>query len=135
MTVSVVATPANPNRLDGAKEAVAPAGRSVADSRTRSNDVALRVRVIGKRAGPPPTPTTASEPTAIVKSPRGPILETSSSFSWTESGSVQVFQLRVPRYWSASLTSAGVSPGRSALRRAAAPVTCGVAIDVPDMYW
>ena len=40
----------------------------------------------------------------------------------------------VPRSWRACFTSAGVRFGRIALSRAAAPETCGAAIDVPDMY-
>src|SRR4029077_20554901 len=83
---------------------------------------------------PPASPTTEFVPTPTAKSPRGPSLETSSSFSWYGSGSVQTFQPKLPSYWRASLTSRGVNAGRVALRSAIAPVTWGAAIDVPDMY-
>ena len=61
-------------------------------------------------------------------------LLTSSSFSWCESGSVLVLHPRLPRYWSPSLTWAGVAVGRLALYRATAPVTAGAAMLVPEEY-
>src|SRR5215218_3992696 len=131
----VVERPPKPYTLVGLNVAEKPLGMSVAEKRIRSNEVDVRVKVIGTRAIAPASADTGLVPARMPKSPRRPSLDTLSSFSCTESGSVQSFQSVVPRYWSASLTSAGVSAGRVSLSRAAAPVTCGAAIDVPDMYW
>src|SRR3954447_416678 len=67
------------------------------------------------------------------KSPRATRCDTSSSGSWTESGSLAVFQSLLPAARSAARTSAGVASGLEALYSAAAPVTCGAAMDVPLM--
>ena len=103
-----------PYRLAGANPAPAPDGRPDAAREIRSNEVEPRVTVTAIRAVPPPRPTTASGPAATEKSPRGPMRETSSSRSWYGSGSVAVAQPSLPRYWRASLTSAGVRAGRLA---------------------
>src|SRR6476659_1901138 len=116
------------------KLAAQPEGTFDAVSRIRSNEVAVREIVIGKRAAPPGSPTMTFGPALRLKSPRGPIRLTSRSFSWYWSLSVDVRQFSVPRYWSASRTSAGVKFGRLAFKSATAPVTCGVAIDVPELY-
>ena len=82
---------------------------------TRSKNVELRLIVIATDAAPPVSGTTPTVGALSEKVPSTPSFDTSSSFSWYESGSVDVFQLRLPRYWSASLTSAGVAFGRLAL--------------------
>ena len=86
----------------------------------------------GTVTAPPASPTAAGCVAAMLNVPSGPRRETSRSFSCFESGSVDVFQSSVPRYWRASLTCAGVASGRLALYSATAPVTMGAAIEVPD---
>ncbi len=129
---SVVAVAVQPSRLVLSSAAVQPDGSDPIERLTRSKKVALRPSVSGTATAPPASPTAAGSVATIPNVPSGPSRETSSSFSWVESGSVDVFQLRLPRYWSASLTCAGVASGRLALYSATAPVTAGVAIDVPD---
>ncbi len=58
---------------------------------------------------------------------------TLSSFSLVESGSSALFQSVFPAACRADLTCAGEAPGLLALYSAAAPATCGEAIDVPLM--
>ena len=93
-----------------------------------------RTSVTVKSIVPPLVEMVGTSGTDRLNVPRGPRRETSSRRSWTSSGSLLVFQLRLPRYCSASLTSAGVKYGRNALTSATAPVTCGAAIEVPELY-
>ena len=69
---------------------------------------------------------------AIAKSPSRTMRETSSSGSCWPSGSLPVFQLKLPNARRADLTCAGVAVGRDDLYSAAAAVTWGAAIEVPD---
>src|SRR5919107_1448945 len=82
VTDSVEATAENPYRLVGEKLAMKPSGRSATDSRTRSNEVVVRVSEIGKRATPPASLSDAPGRDDNEKSPRGPSLETSRRRSW-----------------------------------------------------
>ncbi len=87
-----------PIRLDGDGPPVQPSGNDVIDSRTRSKNVPLRVSVSGIDAVVPASTVRG----CVVAAPKSKvpsvwILDTSSSGSWDGSGSVDVFQLRLPR--------------------------------------
>ena len=83
---------------------------------------------------PPAAPKTLDGAgAAIAKSPSITMCDTSSSGSWYASGSVEIFQSWLPNASSACLTWTGVAVGREDLYSATAPVTCGAAIEVPEM--
>src|SRR4051794_18146502 len=87
-----------PIRFEGVTDAVQPSGTEVIDRRTRSKNVALRATVIGMT--PPSGASTFGGvgPTGLIaKVPRAQIREVSSRGSCIESGSVDVFQLKLPR--------------------------------------
>ncbi len=104
-----------PSRLVESSEAFQPPGTPLTDRATRSKKVLLRPTVIGTTTAPPASPTGAGVSSLTSNVPRGPSRDTSSSFSCLSSGSVVTFQSRLPRYWSASFTWAGVAYGRLAL--------------------
>ena len=69
---------------------------------------------------------------AIAKSPSRTMCETSSSGSCVAVGVAPVFQSKLPNARRADLTCAGVAVGRDDLYSAAAAVTWGAAMEVPD---
>src|SRR5689334_22333619 len=76
---------------------VQPVGNDVIWNCTRSKNVALRVIVTGTRPVVPAS-TVFGVPAGLnANVPRAPIRDTSSSGSWYGSGSVEVFQFRLPR--------------------------------------
>ena len=84
--------------LVGTGAPVQPDGSEVTDRLTRSKKVELRATVIGTvPVVPASTVATVAEPGLRANVPRLPIFETSSSGSCVESGSVEVFQFRLPR--------------------------------------
>src|SRR5262245_47518667 len=98
VTVAVAAVAVHPNRLGTELLIVQPVGTWSKLSPTRSKNVELRVRTIGTDAVPPWDPMSTSPP--VVESenvPSGPRRRTSSSGSWVLSGSVEVFQPKLPR--------------------------------------
>ena len=77
----------------------------------------LRPTASGTVQAVPASPATSPSGGRValgMKSPSGPRRETSRRMSGEPSGSVVVFQLRLPRYWSAHLTSDGGAAGRVA---------------------
>src|SRR5829696_997322 len=97
-TEMLAAVAVQPITLDGTAAAVQPCGHDVTESLTRSKNVELRATLIGTVAVAPASAlVTAVEPALSANVPREPIFDTSSSGSWVESGSVDVFQLRFPR--------------------------------------
>src|SRR5215210_4319310 len=91
-------------------EPVIPAG-AVIDSVTVSKWVGVRARVTATARVPPASPIASAAPAARLKSPAGPMRDTSSRRSWVTSRSVEVNQFELPRYWSAVRTWAGVVHG------------------------
>src|SRR4051794_21106636 len=86
-----------------------PSGSDVIVDVIGSKKVSLRATPKGTTVLAPASPVAVGPPPGVsAKVPRGPIFETSSSGSCVESGSVAVFQLRLPRKRSAPRTSAGV---------------------------
>src|SRR6185503_16985830 len=134
VTLAVVDVPVQPYRLVAPMTTVQPLGTSSTLNRTRSKNEALRLTLIAASAVPPCDEMSRLPPFETEKLPSVATRVTSSRGSWVESGSVQYFQPRLPRKRSDSRTSPGVANGRLALYRATAPVTCGVAIEVPVMY-
>ena len=98
VTLSRADLAVQPNALVRSRCAVHPAGIPETDSFTRSKNVELRLIVIATDAGPPVSGTTPTVGASSENVPSGPSFDTSSSFSWYESGSVYVFHLRLPRY-------------------------------------
>src|SRR5947209_3514519 len=87
-----------PIRFEGVTEAVQPSGTEAIDRRTRSKKVALRATVIGMT--PPSGASTfggVGLAAWMANVPRAQIREVSSRGSCIESGSVDVFQLKLPR--------------------------------------
>ncbi len=84
-----------------------------------------------------PSPTIQAQPGPNVGPSTGTAsgqrASTLSSLSLIVSRSSLLFQSTLPAFWSAVRTAAGVAVGLWALYRAAAPATCGDAIDVPLM--
>jgi hypothetical protein len=115
MVASVVFA-VHPNKLGELSVADQPAGTSTKLNRTRSKKVELRVSVSGAVTVPPFDATRSGDVGApSPKDPSGPMRPTARSGSGAPSGSVEVAQLRFPRYRSDSRTSLGVASGRVAL--------------------
>ena len=95
--VAVVEFAVQPNRLGAPNVAVQPLGRPWMLRPTRSKKVGLRFTVTGTVTTPPASGTLGAVVAAPrLNVPRSPTRLTSSSGSWTLSGSVDVFQPRLP---------------------------------------
>src|SRR3954447_8428938 len=105
----------------------------VATSETSpSKSSARKRRVATDTVRPPAFVQPETLPASTLKPPAATSRATSSRRSGWPSGSVDVFQSSVDAAMSAAFAWAGVRPGRDESHSAAAPVTCGAAIDVPD---
>src|SRR6476620_2071127 len=98
VTETLAAVAVQPMTLVGTGAPVQPDGSEVTDRPTRSKKVELRAILIGTvPVVPASTVATVAEPGLRANVPRVPIFETSSRGSCVESGSVEVFQFRLPR--------------------------------------
>ena len=98
LIVAVVLLAVQPNRLVSAKMADQPAGTSLKLSRTRSKKLELRLTVTGIAIEAPVNGAGYAAVGATTRNvPRAATRCTSSSGSWKLSGSVEVFQLKLPR--------------------------------------
>ena len=116
------------------KVAVTPSGRLSADNVAVSASPSSRV----SRSFTAALPVPLRNPTEVVdeRSRRpgpAPNDDTSSNGSSVLSRSLEVRQSNAPAARMAERTSAGVVPGCATRNSAAAPATCGVAMDVPEI--
>ena len=96
--MAVVLLAVHPNRLVSAKVADQPAGTSLKLRRTRSKKLELRLTVKGTAIVAPVSGAEYAVVGATTRNvPRAATRCTSSSGSWMLSGSVEVFQPKLPR--------------------------------------